>query len=92
MSKARRYPLFIDPQGQANKFLKNMGRDTAFCPNGLDIIKLSDKNFLRTLENGVRFGKWVLMENVGEALDGTVRWGGAAHKRANNKHPPPQTR
>ena len=34
-----------------------MGRDTNFCANGLDIIKLSDKNFLRTLENGVRFGK-----------------------------------
>ena len=72
MSKARRYPLFIDPQGQANKFLKNMGRDSNFCANGLDIIKLSDKNFLRTLENGVRFGKWVLLENVGEALDASL--------------------
>ena len=30
--------------------------------SGLDIIKLSDKDFLRTLENGVRFGRAVLLE------------------------------
>ena len=64
MSKARRYPLLIDPQGQANKYIKNMGKDVAFAENGIEITKLSDKNFLRTLENAVRFGKWVLLENV----------------------------
>ena len=71
-SKARRYPLFIDPQGQANKFIKNMGKDLTFSENGLDTIKLTDKNFLRTLENGVRFGRWVLLENIGEALDASL--------------------
>ncbi|TYZ61500.1 hypothetical protein PybrP1_006824 [[Pythium] brassicae (nom. inval.)] len=40
--------------------------------NGLDVIKLTDKGFLKTLENGIRFGKWVLLENVGEALDATL--------------------
>ena len=39
-------------QGQANKWIKNMERES-----GLDVIKLSDKDFLRTLENGVRFGR-----------------------------------
>ena len=38
----------------------------------MDVTKLSDKNFLRTLENGVRFGKWVLLENIGEALDAAL--------------------
>ncbi|GMI07902.1 hypothetical protein TrRE_jg5473 [Triparma retinervis] len=71
-SKARRYPLFIDPQGQANKFIKNMGNDPHTSENGLDVIKLTDKNFLRTLENGVRFGRWVLLENIGEALDASL--------------------
>lgn len=47
VSKARRWPLMIDPQGQANKWVKNMERDA-----GLDVVKLSDKDFLRTLENG----------------------------------------
>ena len=46
-----------------------MGKD---APNGMDVLRLSDKNFLRSLENGVRFGRWVLLENVGEALDATL--------------------
>lgn len=36
---------------------------------GLDVIKLSDRDFLRSLENAVRFGKPCLLENVGEELD-----------------------
>jgi dynein heavy chain len=72
MAKSRRYPLLIDPQGQANRYIKNMGKDPSFAPNDLDVIKLSDKNFLRSIENGVRFGKWVLLENIGEALDASL--------------------
>jgi len=30
---------------------------------------MSDGNLLRNLELGVQFGKWVLIENVGEELD-----------------------
>ena len=37
--------------------------------NGLDVIKLSDRDFLRSLENAVRFGKPSLLENIGEELD-----------------------
>ena len=37
--------------------------------NGLDVIKLSDKDFLRSLENAVRFGKPCLLENIAEELD-----------------------
>ena len=36
---------------------------------GLDVIKLSDRDYLRSLENAIRFGKPCLMENVGEDLD-----------------------
>ncbi|XP_074644244.1 dynein axonemal heavy chain 1-like [Tubulanus polymorphus] len=61
---SQRWPLFIDPQGQANKWVKNLERD-----NGLDVIKLSDRDFLRSLENAVRFGKPCLLENIGEELD-----------------------
>eukprot|EP00959_Pyramimonas_sp_CCMP1952_P091103 1907124-Pyramimonas_sp.AAC.1 len=49
VSKARRWPLMIDPQGQANKWLKKTEKDS-----GLDVIKLSEKDFLRTLSNGNR--------------------------------------
>ena len=37
--------------------------------NGLKIIKLTDANFLRTLENCIRIGMPVLCEDIGEALD-----------------------
>jgi len=32
----------------------------------INIIKLSDSDFLRTLENAIQFGNPVLLENVGE--------------------------
>ena len=67
VSKARRWPLMIDPQGQANRWIKNMEKEA-----GLDVVKLSEKDFLRTLENGVRFGRAVLLENIGEALDAAL--------------------
>ena len=35
----------------------------------LNVIKLSNANFLRTLENAIQFGQPVLLENVGEELD-----------------------
>jgi dynein heavy chain len=46
--KARRWPLYIDPQGQCNKWIKKMENE-----NKLSVIKLTDKEFLRTLENSI---------------------------------------
>ena len=60
MDNGRRWPLLIDPQGQANRYIRAMSKDTAFAVNGMDVVKLSDKNFLRTLENGVQFGRYTL--------------------------------
>lgn len=70
MARARRWSLLIDPQGQANRFIKTLGKESS--ENGLDVVKQSDKGFLKTLENGIRFGKWILLENVGESLDATL--------------------
>jgi dynein heavy chain len=35
----------------------------------LQVIKLSDQNYARILENAIQFGTPVLLENVGEELD-----------------------
>ncbi|KAL3855114.1 hypothetical protein ACJMK2_014343, partial [Sinanodonta woodiana] len=51
LSNSRRWPLLIDPQGQANKWIKNMEK-----ANNLHVIKLSDADFVRTLENCIQFG------------------------------------
>ncbi|KAK6187847.1 hypothetical protein SNE40_005782 [Patella caerulea] len=64
VSNSRRWPLMIDPQGQANKWVKNMEKE-----NKLGIIKLSDASYMRTMENAIQFGSPVLLENVGEELD-----------------------
>ena len=61
---ARRWPLMIDPQGQANAWVKNVYSD-----RNLQVIKLTDGDYLRTLENAIRFGAPVLLENVQETLD-----------------------
>ncbi len=60
----RRWPLMIDPQGQANIWIRNTYRD-----KNLQVCKLSDKAFLRTLENGIRYGSPCLLENIEEELD-----------------------
>merc|ERR1719181_1418970 len=54
----------IDPQMQANTWVKAME-----AKNGLRSIKLSDGNYLRTLENSIRIGNPVLVEDIGETLD-----------------------
>ena len=64
VNNSRRWPLLIDPQGQANKWVKNLEKE-----NKIYILKLSDANYLRTLENAIQFGHPVLIENVGEELD-----------------------
>ena len=51
VDNARRWPLMIDPQGQANKWIKNMEKE-----NKLSVIKLSDSNYIRTLENSITVG------------------------------------
>ena len=62
--KSRRWSLMIDPQGQANNFIRRKEEEA-----GLQIIKLSDQNFVRTLENAIQFGNPVLLENIQEVLD-----------------------
>ena len=54
----------IDPQSQANRWVKNSEKE-----NNLSVIKLTDSDYMRTLENCITFGNPLLLENVGEELD-----------------------
>ena len=45
----------IDPQGQANRWIKNMEKGR------LQVIKLSDADYIRTLENSIQFGNPVCL-------------------------------
>jgi len=62
-TRCSRWPLIIDPQGQANAWIKKMDRET------IKVIKLTDLNYAKTLETGIRFGNPILLENVEETLD-----------------------
>lgn len=42
----------IDPQGQANKWVKNMEK-----PKNLAIIRLNQADYVRVLENAIQFGQ-----------------------------------
>ncbi|KAI9346257.1 dynein heavy chain and region D6 of dynein motor-domain-containing protein [Obelidium mucronatum] len=66
VTRGRRWPLMIDPQGQANRWIRNMEGTS------LKVVKLSEPKFLRSLENAVRTGQPVLMEDVGEQLDPAI--------------------
>lgn len=67
VTNSRRFPLMIDPQGQANKWVKNMEKE-----NNINVIRLSQSDYMRVLENAVQFGQPVLLENVGEELDAAL--------------------
>lgn len=66
-TKSQRWCLCIDPQGQAVNWIRMMERD-----NNLRVVKLSEPNFMRTLENAIRVGLPVLIENVEETLDAAL--------------------
>ncbi|KAK2577836.1 hypothetical protein KPH14_001102, partial [Odynerus spinipes] len=67
VTNARRWPLMIDPQNQANKWIKNMEKT-----NNISIIRLTQMDYARVLENAIQFGQPVLLENVDEELDAVL--------------------
>ena len=67
--KSRRWPLMIDPQNQANKFIKNLSKDHDSCGFGLKYVKMSDPSLMKLLEQSIQTGEWFLVENVAEELD-----------------------
>ena len=62
--KGSRWPLMIDPQTQANRWIRAKEKI-----NRIQVIKLTETTYLRTLENCIRVGNPVLLENVEERLD-----------------------
>ena len=64
VTRGNRWPLMVDPQGQAIKWIKNME-----SKHGLKIIDLQQADYMRTLENAIQFGTPVLLQNVQEELD-----------------------
>uniref|UniRef100_K3WFJ4 Uncharacterized protein n=1 Tax=Globisporangium ultimum (strain ATCC 200006 / CBS 805.95 / DAOM BR144) TaxID=431595 RepID=K3WFJ4_GLOUD len=64
LQRSNRWPLMIDPQGQANRWVKNMEEN-----NNLKVVKQSQAGFVRMLENSIMIGAAVLIENIPEEID-----------------------
>ncbi|KAH0794512.1 Dynein heavy chain family protein [Histomonas meleagridis] len=61
VTMSKRYPLLIDPQGQGRKWLIEN--------NQVKTLRSDDPNYIRSIENAIRVGSSVLLEDVGEVLD-----------------------
>ncbi|KAJ1441552.1 dynein heavy chain, N-terminal region 2-domain-containing protein, partial [Ochromonadaceae sp. CCMP2298] len=64
VDKCRRWPLMIDPQMQANQWLRKKEEH-----NNVMITTMNDINLLRSLENCIRLGKPLILEDLGEQLE-----------------------
>ena len=64
VDKCRRWPLMIDPQQQANQWLRKEEEK-----NGVSISTMRDPNLLRILENCIRLGKPLILEDLNESIE-----------------------
>jgi dynein heavy chain len=63
-----RWPLMIDPQRQANRWVRQTYKNDNLC-----VVKPNANDLLRALESAIRFGAPVLLEDVPEkGLDGVL--------------------
>ena len=62
--QSQRWPLLIDPQGQANKWIKLNEKD-----NKIVAIRQSETEFVKHLENAIQFGYALVIENLEQDVD-----------------------
>lgn len=61
--RGSRWPLMIDPQGQANRWIRNMEGSR------LQVIDLKMSGFLREVENAIQYGSAILLQDILEEID-----------------------
>ncbi|XP_044742040.1 dynein axonemal heavy chain 12 [Chrysoperla carnea] len=67
MDSSKRCSLLIDPQRQANRWIRTMEKK-----NRLLCVKFTDGNYMKIIEHCIEFGLPVLIENILETLDAPI--------------------
>ena len=67
INSSKRWPLIIDPQLQGIKWLRKKEAE-----NDLQIIQLTQKNWLHAIVTGISQGGTIIIENLGEDVDATL--------------------
>ena len=70
MFKTSKWPLMIDPQNQASIFLKKYGFDVK--STSFQCVKMSDPKMMDAVISGVKYGSWIMLDNVGIELDNSL--------------------
>ncbi|EGR30170.1 hypothetical protein IMG5_139330 [Ichthyophthirius multifiliis] len=63
----RSFPLLIDPQLQASRWIKNLQQQ-----NNMFCLKMNDEKLFQTLEQCVRMGQPLMIEDMEETLEATL--------------------
>jgi dynein heavy chain len=66
-TKSKRWPLIIDPQMQANKWIKNFYKDQE-----IKFYKITNKNLLNRVKDSISSGYPCLIENVEQTIDSAL--------------------
>lgn len=73
VNKSRRFSLMIDPQMQANSWIKRMELDNnKNHKSKILILDLQTDNFMQKIEQSVALGNAVILQNVDEELDASL--------------------
>ncbi|KAL6447918.1 hypothetical protein ACFW04_000175 [Cataglyphis niger] len=64
LNNSEQWCLFIDSQNQINQWIKKIEKK-----NNLDVIKLTDSDYMSIIERNIETGVPILLENVGERLE-----------------------
>lgn len=68
VTRASQWPLMIDPQEQANRWIKSLETD-----NFLKVCKVTDSHLMNVIVDAIRLGYPVLVEGLEEHIDPMLR-------------------
>jgi len=67
VTQSERWPLMIDPQEQASRWIRILHQN-----HNIKVVRMNDRDIIRVLENGIKNGIPILVEDIGETIDSAL--------------------